>query len=274
MSQEDLLQNNQNTSPEGGGGMEPEDGNKKKSFWPWVLGIFAVVLIGAVVLLVLSLQAPQTAEDDSWERVKLAGVLRVATSADYPPFSYYNNDFVIDGFDPALIREVGKKLGVQIEITDYAFESLYAVLQNDQADVAVAAISASPEREAVVDFSNIYFIGHDGVLARADSGLAPITNIGQLAGLAVGVQRGSVYEKWAQDTLVSSNLIPQEKLYVYVKPEQAVADLKANRLNVVILDNQPAIQYLSDPILSWQGSGSTSSASLLLSQRGQALSNR
>ena len=253
MSQEDLLQNNQNTSPEGGGGMEPEDGNKKKSFWPWVLGIFAVVLIGAVVLLVLSLQAPQTAEDDSWERVKLAGVLRVATSADYPPFSYYNNDFVIDGFDPALIREVGKKLGVQIEITDYAFESLYAVLQNDQADVAVAAISASPEREAVVDFSNIYFIGHDGVLARADSGLAPITNIGQLAGLAVGVQRGSVYEKWAQDTLVSSNLIPQEKLYVYVKPEQAVADLKANRLNVVILDNQPAIQYLSDSDLVLAG---------------------
>ena len=252
MSQEDMLQTNQQPLPEGGGGMEPKDG-KKKNFWPWALGILAVVLIGAIVLLVLSLQAPQTAEDDSWERVKLAGVLRVATSADYPPFSYYNQDFAIDGFDPALIREVGNKLGIQVEITDYAFESLNSVLQNDQVDVAIAAISASSERDAVVDFSNIYFIGHDGVLARADSGLAPITEIWQLGGLAVGVQRGSVYEKWAQETLVGSNLISQEQLYAYAKPEQAVADLQANRLHVVILDRQAAIQFLSDPDLVLAG---------------------
>ena len=144
-------------------------------------------------------------------------------------------------------------MGVRVEITDYAFESLNAVLQNDQADVAIAAISTSPERDAVVDFSNIYFVGDDGVLAREDSGLAPITNINQLANLAVGVQRGSVYEKWAQDALVNTNLIPPEQLYAYIKPEQAVADLKANRLHVVIMDRQPAIQYLSDPELVLAG---------------------
>ena len=255
MSQEDLTQNVQHQLPddEGGKSGESENGKKKKSFWPWILGIFVVLLIGAVVLLVLSLQAPQTAEDDSWERVKLAGVLRVATSADYPPFSYYNQDFKIDGFDPALIREIGRKLGIQVKITDYAFESLYAVLKNDQADVAMAAISVSPEREAVVDFSNIYFIGDDGVLARADSGLAPITDIRQLYSLAIGVQRGSVYEKWAQETLVETGQVSQNQLFSYIKPEQAVADLKASRLNVVILDRQPAIQYLSDPELVLAG---------------------
>ncbi len=226
---------------------------KKKSFWPLLLGIISVSVISVVVLLALSKQAPQIAEDDSWERVKLAGVLRVATSADYYPFSYYNDDFVIDGFDPALIKAIGTRLGIQVEITDYAFQSLNMALQSNQADVAIAAVSVTPERDAVVDFSNIYFIGHDGVLTRADSGLAPITSINQLAGLTVGVQRRSVYESWAQDVLVDSNLISPNQLFAYAKPDQAVADLKANRLHVVILDRQPAIQYLSDPELALAG---------------------
>ena len=252
MSQEDLNQDHLPDEEGDAGGEEPGE-KKKKSFWPWALGIFAVLLIGAIALLILSLQAPQTAEDISWERVKLAGVLRVATSADYPPFSFYNQDIVIDGFDPALIREIGARLGVDVEITDYAFESLNAVLQNDQADVAIAAISVTPERAAVVGFSNIYFVGDDGVLARVDSGLAPITSINQLAGLAVGVQRGSVYETWARDVLVASNLISQEQLFSYRRADQAVADLKANRLNIVILDRQPAIKFLSDPELVLAG---------------------
>jgi hypothetical protein len=69
----------------------------------------------------------------------------------------------------------------------------------------------------------------------------------------VGVQRGSVYESWARDVLVSSNLISSNQLFAYTRPEQAVADLKANRLNIVILDRQPAIQYLSDPELVLAG---------------------
>jgi polar amino acid transport system substrate-binding protein len=255
MSQEDSNQYNQNHLPDEVGDIGGEETveKKKKSFWPWLLGIFAVLLVGAVVLMLLSQEAPQTAEDDSWERVKLAGVLRVATSADYPPFSFYNQELVIDGFDPALIKEIGTRLGVKIEITDYAFESLNTVLRIGQADVAIAAISVSTARDAVVDFSNIYFVGDDGVLARADSNLAPITNINQLAGLAVGVQRGTVYETWAQNVLVDSNVISQNQLFAYARPEQAVADLKANRLNVVILDRQPAIKYLSDPDLVLAG---------------------
>ncbi|MFN2302727.1 MAG: transporter substrate-binding domain-containing protein [Anaerolineales bacterium] len=255
MTQEDLLQNNQNNMTDGqhGEAVQEKDETKRKSVWPLVLGIIAVLLVSAVVLVILFPQVSQNAEDDSWERVKLEGVLRVATSADYPPFSYYNQDFEIDGFDPALIQEIGDKLGIQIEITDYAFESLNKVLQNDQADVSIAALSVSPERDAMMDFSNIYFIGRDGILARADSGLAPITNINQLTGLLVGVQRGTVYEKWAQDTLVDSNLITQEQLFSYVKLDQAVEDLKASRLNYVMMDRQPAIQYLSDPDLVLAG---------------------
>jgi polar amino acid transport system substrate-binding protein len=201
-------------------------------------------------------QTPPVAGDGSWERVQQAGVLRVATSADYPPFSYYNQDFVIDGFDAALIREIGQKLGVQVEITDYAFEGLGATLQVGQADAIIAALSVTPGRQNLVDFSNIYYVGEDGILAKVGSGIPAITDPTQLANLRIGVQKSSVYEAWADQVLVGSGLVTPEMIFSYAKPEQAIRDLKQGLLEVVILDLQPALFVeQSDPEVELVGRG-------------------
>jgi len=240
------------TTPKGG-----ED--KKKTqvpIWawvPWVLGI--ALCVALVALAFVYFKRPPAAQDDSWEKVQTAGVLRVATSADYPPFAYQNRDYMIDGFDPALIREIGNKLGVQVQITDYAFEGLGGALQTGQADVAIAAISTTVARGEYVDFSNVYYVGKDGVLARADSGIDRIDQIPQFSGKRVGVQKNSVYQSWAQTYLVDTKVIPQDKLYWYAKPEHAVNDLKLGRLDVVVMDLQPAVQTLSDPALKLVGEG-------------------
>ena len=86
--------------------------------------------------------------DDSWERVKAAGQMVVGTAADYPPFEYYVREGEIDGFDIALMDEIGRRLGVAIEYRDYAFDGLGRCLQLGQLDAAIAAISVTPERQA------------------------------------------------------------------------------------------------------------------------------
>ena len=221
--------------------------------WVWVVG--ALLVVALVVLAFLAFSKPSTPPDDSWEKVQAAGVLSVATSADYPPFAYQNQDYMIDGFDPALIREIGSKLGVQVQITDYAFEGLGSALDVGQADVAIAAISQTPERSAAVDFSNVYYVGKDGILARTDSGIEHISQVSQISGKRVGVQKRSVYETWAQKYLVDAGVIPQAMLFAYAKPEHAVGDLKLGRLDLVIMDLQPAIRTLSDADLSLVGEG-------------------
>jgi len=226
---------------------------KQIPIWAWVLGVLLCVTL--VVGTFLFFNRPPAAQDDSWEKVQAAGVLRVATSADYPPFSYQNQDYIIDGFDPALIRAIGDKLGVQVQITDYAFDGLGAALEVGQADVAIAAISMSPERGTVVDFSNVYYVGKDGILARVDSGIDRIDQIPQFGGKRVGVQRRSVYEAWAQKNLVGYQVIPQDMLFTYAKPEHAVNDLKLGRLDVVIMDLQPAVQTLADADIKLVGEG-------------------
>ena len=235
----------------------PEDDEVKKkkgtSIWAWVLGVALCVALIAVVFLFF--RKPPVAQDDSWEKVQTAGVLRVATSADYPPFTYQNQDFMIDGFDAALIREIGQKLGVQVQITDYAFEGLGSALEVGQADVAIAAISLTSNREAVVDFSNVYYVGKDGILAHANSGVGYINQIPQFAGYRVGVQKRSVYEAWAQTYLVDTGVIPQNMLFAYAKPEHAINDLKLGRLDLVIMDLQPAVLALADADLKLVGEG-------------------
>jgi polar amino acid transport system substrate-binding protein len=135
-----------------------------------------------------------------WSRIKAAGKVVVGTSADYPPFAYYGENFQIDGFDAALIREVGKKLGVEVELRDFAFDGLPAALQVGQVDAAIAAISITPERQETVDFTNVYYAGEDAILARAGSiagglGRRPISGRGQ---------RDSAYGTWVKTTLIGA----------------------------------------------------------------------
>ncbi|MCJ7511591.1 MAG: transporter substrate-binding domain-containing protein, partial [Anaerolineales bacterium] len=118
----------------------------------------SMVLAGMVLGLLAAACAPATA-DPTWDRIQANGKMVAGTTGDYAPFEYYNEQFVLDGFDVALIKAIGQKIGVPIEMNDFAFDGLGAALQIGQIDAAIAAISVTDERLAVVDFSNVYYVG-------------------------------------------------------------------------------------------------------------------
>jgi ABC-type amino acid transport substrate-binding protein/heat shock protein HslJ len=186
-------------------------------------------------------QAPQ---DPSWQTVQQSGVLRVGTSADYPPFEYYNDKFALDGFDIALIQQIGTKLGLKVELNDFAFDGLPAAVGIDQVDVAIAALSVTPDRQAIADFSNVYYVGEDAVLSRPDADPQSLQNPRALAAARLGVQVNSVYQTYAQDKLIDTGAMPKQNLYVYTDISQAVDDLKAKRIDAVWLDLQPAQSFV------------------------------
>jgi polar amino acid transport system substrate-binding protein len=114
----------------------------------WLLLLIAGVLMVAACLLSYNFILPTFQQPDmplpeeiatpqspaeAWDRIQAAGKLVVGTSADYPPFEYYNEQFQIDGFDPALMVMIGK-LGVQIELQDFAFDGLGPALAIGQVD--------------------------------------------------------------------------------------------------------------------------------------------
>ncbi|NJN84585.1 MAG: amino acid ABC transporter substrate-binding protein, partial [Caldilineaceae bacterium] len=173
---------------------------------------------------------------DAWERIQLTGKMVVGTSADYPPFESYNERYEITGFDPALIEIIGRNLGVEVELKDIAFDGLGAALQVGQVDAAIAAISVTDERDQYVDFSNVYYVSEDAILAADGATLLPIAALRDLASTRIGVQRGSVYEDLLEDNLVATGLMPSTNLFTYGDISRAVADLRAGLIDAVMLD--------------------------------------
>ena len=106
--------------------------------------------------------------EDPWERIQSTGVMVVGASLDYPPFEYYDENFQADGFDMALIQELGRRLGVEVEIKDMAFDGLLGAVQLGQVDAAISAISVTPDREGIVGFSNVYYVGENARGGRRD----------------------------------------------------------------------------------------------------------
>ena len=224
---------------------------------------FPIILV--IVALMTSCRFPGVANppsqnnpasgDPFWDRVKLTGRLVFGTSADYAPFEYYDSNFQFNGFDIALARELGARLGLQVGFKDYAFQSLPAAMQVGQVDAIIAALSVTPERQTQMDFTNIYYTGQEVILARQGSGYGTIVAPAQLGQYRVGVERGSIYQTWIQNTLVNAGLMPSANLLAYEKPADAIRDLKENRNDIVVMDWLPSQAYMEQGGLEVIGSG-------------------
>ncbi len=184
--------------------------------------------------------APAEAEDDVWARIQSEGKIVVGTSSGYPPFEFINEETLdLDGFDIALIKAISSRLGVEVKIEDFVFDSLVPALQLKQIDIAIAAMSITPERDALVDFTDVYYKGTDAVLAHEESAITIIKNIEDVAGHRVGIQNGTVYETILQDKIATDSLL------IYPKIEQAISDLRAGHIDLVVMDYLPAQAYVT-----------------------------
>ncbi|MCZ2114583.1 MAG: transporter substrate-binding domain-containing protein [Anaerolineae bacterium] len=191
---------------------------------------------------------------DAWTIVQKRGRLIIGTSADYPPFAFYDEAFELDGYDVALGRLLGERLGVEVEFKDMAFDGLGGALQVGQIDAAIAAISITDQRRGQMDFSNLYFASDGAALARAGDGIV-IAGVEDLAPWRVAVQDGTVYETWLEESAVGMGLLPADNLLIYDDNAKAVEDLRAGFIDVIVADSLPLEVAAQDGSLAIAGRG-------------------
>lgn len=163
--------------------------------------------------------------------------LIVGTSADYEPFEYLDQDGNFTGFDIELMEEIARRLDMELEWQDIAFDGLIGSLQSGKIDAIIAAMSATPERQVQVDFTKPYFIGADAIIVAAGSGIV-INRNEDMAGYRVGVQSGTIQEEW-----VDANI--DAEVMRYERAEQAIMDLRSGRIDIVAMDYYAAASFVA-----------------------------
>jgi polar amino acid transport system substrate-binding protein len=200
--------------------------------------LLVVVVIMNFVLVGFGLENGSLAAD-YLSTVKERGTLMVGTSADYPPYESVDQDGKFVGFDMDLIREIGKRMGLKVEIKDMGFDSLIAAVQAGKIDAVIAAMQATPERDEKVDFSAIYHDIKDAFLVKGDSKIT-MNSARDAAGYRIAVQTGTIQEKWVQKNLVEPGKIKQDQVFAYERVDNAAMDLAAGRVDILFIISDPA----------------------------------
>ncbi len=95
------------------------------------------------------------------------GKLVMATNAEFPPYEFKNGADII-GFDIDMMNAVCDQLGYELQVEDMAFDSIIPAVQSGKADVGVAGMTVTPDREKNVLFSDTYTTTHLVVMVRKD----------------------------------------------------------------------------------------------------------
>ena len=211
--------------------------------------LFALLL---TLVMVLSLAAcgakeePAKTEEPAAESeltTATKGCLTMATNAQFPPYEYYEGDKIV-GIDAEIAGAIAEKLGLELVIEDMEFDSIIEAVKTGKADIGLAGMTVTPERQESVDFTESYATGVQVIIVTEDS---PITSVDDLfadgASNVIGVQRnttGDLYTTW---DLEDAGLATIDR---YSKGADAVQALKTGKVDCVVIDNEPAKAFVAE----------------------------
>ncbi len=143
-----------------------------------------------------------TATSDELEAAKAglikAGTLTVCTSLPYPPFESADIDGNVVGFEMDVMDILAEDLGVEKSVIDTDFTGIKSgqAMTSGICDIAAAAMTINPERQAVINFSDPYYEATQALLVKADS---TVKGLADLSGQSVSAQAGTTGLSFAKD---------------------------------------------------------------------------
>jgi polar amino acid transport system substrate-binding protein len=176
--------------------------------------------------------------------VRSTGVLRVGTDASYAPMSAFGPDgLTIVGMEPDLGVQMGRILGVRLQFRNDDFATLLGRVATGGLDLAISAITDTPQRARSVDFVNYFRAGTSIVVQHGNP--AGITELNDLCGKVVAVESGTTQVDLLNRTQKNCANKPIV-VKTYPTNSDALVQLRTGRADAVLNDFPPAVYLVND----------------------------
>ena len=167
--------------------------------------------------------------------------LHMATNAEFPPYEFYDGESIV-GIDAEVAAAIADKLDMKLVIDDMAFDSIIAAIQSGKADMGMAGMTVTEEREQQVSFTTSYATGVQVIIVPEGSAITTVDDLfAEGANYNIGVQTMTTGDLYATWDLEDEGLATVQR---YNKGADAVAALVSGKIDCVIIDNEPAKAFV------------------------------
>ncbi|QND72854.1 transporter substrate-binding domain-containing protein [Tardiphaga robiniae] len=146
---------------------------------------------GTTVLLTLAVALAVTSHafaNDTLDKIKSAGTIRIAIDLSVPPWSFKDQNLVATGSEVGAAKLLASDLGVKMEIVSTNGANRIPYLMQNRADIIMSALSITDERKKTIAFSLPYSGNTTSVFASKD---VSIKSFADLSGKRIAVTRGT-----------------------------------------------------------------------------------
>lgn len=172
--------------------------------------------------------------------------ITIATEGSYAPYNFKDASGKLVGFDIDLGNDLCKRMNIQCEWVEQAWDGIIPSLTSGRYDAIMAAMGIQPKREKVISFSRPYLLTPMTFVTTADSPLLnetspvenlPLDNITPeqkatldrftkvFEGVKFGVQAGTSHEAFMKE------MMPKVQISTYDTIDNVMMDLKAGRID-------------------------------------------
>ena len=203
-------------------------------------GLLTVFLFGGSLGVLLA--------GDRLDEIKARGVLLWGADAEGgAPYVYPNpqKPEELIGFEYELAEALAARLGVKARMVQNQWDQLIPGLERGNFDIVLNGLELTPENQQRISLSKPYYVYAQQIVTRQDA--LGLTRIDDLKGRRVGVLSSSVAQRLLEN-------LGGAEVRIYPGNVESFRDLKAQRLDAVLLDLPIALHYARpDPELKFSG---------------------
>jgi len=170
------------------------------------------------------------------------GKLTVATSPDFAPYEFYaldeNGEPTLAGFDMALAQYIADYMDLELEVIPMDFDGTISELGAGKVDLSMAGYSPDPDREGLMDFSDIYYTGGQSfVTSTANAELFAALADANNADYQIGAQIGSIQYELALENTPDADIVQLSKV------TDIIAEVLSGKLQGAFIETVVAETY-------------------------------